>query len=111
MPIGGHAGDRMASRAPVEEIRVTQRLSGVRGRPRLDIRLLRPHQALRIGKWQRPQQHGIQQAEDGGGRTDAQCQGQNGRNRKAGTLAELADGKAHKSLYPHATCHCNPLKS
>src|SRR5271166_2992699 len=96
--IGSHRGEGMVLRTPVEEVRVAER-SSARADPALasgrNLHLLcRPHQLVRLREGQGPQQDRIHQAEDGGGRSDAECQGKHSREREAWALAELAEGKS-----------------
>lgn len=51
-------------------------------------------EALRVGEWNRPEQHAVDDAEDGRGHTDAQRQRQDGGGGKAGTAPEQTDGIA-----------------
>ena len=91
--IRGERLEGMIARAPVKEIRIAEAVSDV-GLARRSVQHQRRHQAVRLGKRQRAQQYGVDQAEDGGGGADAQGQGQNGGQREGGTLAQLAYGKA-----------------
>jgi hypothetical protein len=47
------------------------------------------HEPGRLGIRQRPQQHGVDDAEDGGRRADAQCQRPDCRNRKSWLLRNV----------------------
>lgn len=85
-PVHGQSGKRRIAVAQVPVVRV-----GVRqGDEALPMRMLQNEHALGVGKIQGPQQQRVQHAEDDHVRADAERQGDNGGERKAGRMAQLA---------------------
>jgi hypothetical protein len=81
----GHVREHVPGRrAPVDEVagRDLARLTAPDA--------LHQHDAIRLGKGQRTQDDRVDDAEDGGGGTDAKRDGEHGRGGKAGRLAKLS---------------------
>ena len=92
-PVRRHAVERTAPGAPVEIVRVAERLIGIGRQPRRVIGLLQPYQPLRVRKGQRPKHHGIDQAEDCGRSSNAERQSADHHHGEAGVLAKLAESQ------------------
>ena len=70
-------------------------------------RLLQQHHPLRVGHGERPEENGVDDAEDRGVRPNTHRQGENGDDRKcgglaqdAGTITEILNPGMHGHLWP-----------
>ena len=86
--IRGQFLERTVLRPPFQKIVHSSRSGGQPAR----THVLDPHQALAIAKWERSQQHGVNEAEHGRASPDAEGERKHGNGGEAGVLQQLAGG-------------------
>ena len=72
------------------------------------VPLAEAEDALRVGVWERPQEHAVDDAEDGARRADAQRERQDRDGREGRTLPELPEAEDHvvpNRVEPFCACH------
>src|SRR5262249_6371302 len=77
-------------RAPVVEILIGERARSGGGERQVGACLADPNEAIRVGIRQRPQEHRVNNAEQGGARSDSECEHDDGGSGEDRRLAQYA---------------------